>query len=317
MTEKRKAKRIVKNFNFQKEGASVHLVSTSQGGAANGFSTLIMKSNKTSDLPDVVETEQTIEKSKLKQITVTLSMQEFLQKFFNMWYDDAELLTAILGFETEYENYSKETEDKEPMTHGEYIKEKLQGFEVMKSMHEKTTDSVSALDHLTVLELQDNIEKKLIENEENMTKVHIEKSRLEAYEQAEADLNTQLNVVKSLESKNQELETELAAVKQELETINKAKADAALEDMKGKLEGLVEEEQIETMAKSMVAMDAVMVETVLAGLEVKKAAAKPEVKDIDEDLTIEKGRDVEANVDGSDKRNAFEEQLKKSQEALA
>lgn len=278
-----KAKRVIKEFNFEEEGASVHLVSKKQGGAANGFTTLIKKSNATSQLPDVdVEVENVDIQKKLEQIQVTLSMEEFLRKFFDMWYDDAELLTAMLGFETEHEAYMKSLEeDSEPMTHADYIASKLSSFEIMKSMHEGERPQVSALDIVTILELQENLEK----HEEMMDKVSIEKSRFNELEAKETELATELELRKSLESKVEELTTELDAIK-------KAQADAEAVAMKARIEGLVAEEKIEAMTKSLLAMDKesadLMIET-LAGsakkveesdLFVEKSAeGEPEVKD--------------------------------------
>jgi len=43
-TVKTKAKRKISKFNFEAEGSAVALVSASQGGAANSFKTLVIKS---------------------------------------------------------------------------------------------------------------------------------------------------------------------------------------------------------------------------------------------------------------------------------
>ncbi|QYC52512.1 putative pyridine nucleotide-disulfide oxidoreductase family protein [Salmonella phage SSBI34] len=44
----------------------------------------------------------------LEQVQLKISMQEFLRKFFDMWSSDAEMLTKLLGFQTELE-YEAET----------------------------------------------------------------------------------------------------------------------------------------------------------------------------------------------------------------
>ena len=273
-----KAKRHITEFNFEEEGASVHLVSKKQGGAANGFTTLIKKSNSTSQLPDVEDLD--IQK-KLEQITVTLSMEEFLRKFFDMWYDDAELLTAMLGFQTEHEAYMESLENSEPMTHADYIASKLSSFEIMKSMHEGERPQVSALEYVTILELQENLEK----HEEMMDKVSIEKSRFNELETKETELATAIEVQKSLEGKVEQLTAEL-------ETIKKAQLDAETSAMKARLEGLVAEEKIEAMTKSLLAMDKesadLMIETLSSSAKKveesdlfveKSAEGEPEVKD--------------------------------------
>lgn len=286
-----KAKRIIKEFDFESEGASVHLVSKKQGGAANGFKTLIMKSNSTEHLPDVEEIE--IQK-KLEQIKVTMSMEEFLRKFFNMYYDDAELLTAMLGFQTEYESYM-ESNQSEPYDHANYIADKLSGFEVMKSMHEQNFENVSASDVVSILELQEKIEKQL--NEEMMDKVSIEKSRLTQLEQAESELATNLELVKSLEAEKVELQTALDEIK-------KAQADAELENMQARLKGLIAEEKVESMAKSLLALDKESAEDMLEALSVQKKA-------VEETNLFEEVSNTVENTEKT-KEELFEEQLLKS-----
>lgn len=241
-----KAKRNITEFNFEEEGASIHLVSKKQGGAANGFKTLIKKSNATNKLPDVEEVDVDIQK-KLEQIKVTMSMEEFLSKFFHMYYDDAELLTAMLGFETEHEAYMNSLEeDSEPMTYSDYIASKLDSFEIMKSMQEGNYEQASALDYVTILELQENLENKL--NEEMMDKVSIEKSLLTDLEGKAEKLEAQVEIQKSLEAQVESLQGEL-------DTIKKAQVEAEEASMKARLEGVVAEDKIESLAKSLLAMD--------------------------------------------------------------
>ena len=81
-----KAKRKLSNFDFSGENAAVALVNKTQGGGANGYKTLVMKA------ADVV---------------VELSMEEFLHRFFNMWYDDAEYLAKLMGYEVTSDSYEE------------------------------------------------------------------------------------------------------------------------------------------------------------------------------------------------------------------
>lgn len=238
-----KAKRVISEFDFEKQGAAVHLVSKKQGGAANGFKTLIRKSKATAELPDLEELE--VEK-KLEQIKVTMSMEEFLHKFFDMYYDHAELLTAMLGYETEHEAYmSTLDETSEPMTHADYIASKLSSFEIMKSMHEGKYEA-SASDYVTILELQENLENQL--NEEMMDKVSIAKSLFTELEGKATQLETEMGLKKALETQVAELTTELDAIK-------KAKVAEKEASIKARLEGVVAEDKIEVMTKSLMSMD--------------------------------------------------------------
>lgn len=71
-------KRRLKNFDFKGENAAVALVSKDQGGAANGYETLIIKSND----PDVA---------------VTMTFGDFLYRFYGLWSGDADLVSRIAG----------------------------------------------------------------------------------------------------------------------------------------------------------------------------------------------------------------------------
>ena len=73
MTE---AKRLIKEFDFTSPDSAVSLVCEDQGGAANGYKTLLTKAT------DVV---------------VELSFAEFLYRFTDMWYDESRMVAHMLG----------------------------------------------------------------------------------------------------------------------------------------------------------------------------------------------------------------------------
>ena len=99
---KTKAKRKIYKFNFEAEGSAVALVSASQGGAANSFKTLVIKSaDKYS--------KEFIEKA--QKVQVVMEFDDFLQKFFDMWKEDAKILTSILGFGDEGMDSESESDD--------------------------------------------------------------------------------------------------------------------------------------------------------------------------------------------------------------
>ena len=64
MSEEIKAKRRLSNINFEKEGSHLALVHKMQGGSANGYKTLVMKSVDNRS-PEFIE--------KASQVKVTLS----------------------------------------------------------------------------------------------------------------------------------------------------------------------------------------------------------------------------------------------------
>ena len=99
---KTKAKRVISKFNFEGEGSAVALVSASQGGAANSFKTLVIKSaDKYS--PEFIQ--------KAQKVQVVMDFDDFLQKFFGMWKEDAKILTSILGFGDEEMDSESESDD--------------------------------------------------------------------------------------------------------------------------------------------------------------------------------------------------------------
>jgi len=101
-TVKTKAKRKISKFNFEAEGSAVALVSASQGGAANSFKTLVIKSaDKFS--------KEFIQKA--QKVQVVMEFDDFLQKFFDMWKEDAKILTSILGFGDEGIDSESESDD--------------------------------------------------------------------------------------------------------------------------------------------------------------------------------------------------------------
>lgn len=259
-TLKQKAKRVVRKFDFNKEDHCVSLVGGSLGHAANGFKTLLIKASKP---------EETIEvKKALEQITVTISMEEFLRKFFGLWSDEAELLTKLLGFETEYEAYKKEQEanGEEPWDYSKYLEGKVSQFTIMKSMNEGSIESITKSAFNDIVALQQKLEPALNEHittkEKQMEELELAKSALTA---KEAELATQVDLVKSLEAKVTELESQLAVVKA-------AEEKAKFDEFAAQLKGLVAEEKFETVAKAMYEMSKVNAEVVEVQIEALKAA---------------------------------------------
>jgi len=180
MTEQRKAKRKLTDINFENEGSHLALVHKDQGGAASGYSTLIMKAtNKYS--PEFIE--------KASQVKVTLSLPDFLEKFFYVWGEDAELLATLFGYEPsedESEEYSTQSfwswYREKAMEHGavdswgdpitrpnsqdrkEWIEDQLQGIEILKSatLAKGSADFINSLtekQYLGLLKDQQFIEK--------------------------------------------------------------------------------------------------------------------------------------------------------------
>lgn len=180
MTEQRKAKRKLTDINFEKEGSHLALVHKVQGGAASGYSTLVMKATDK-------YSEEFIKKA--SQVKVTLSLPDFLEKFFHVWGEDAELLATLFGYEPSEdsgEEYSTQSfwswYREKAMEHGavdswgdpitrptsqdrkEWVEDQLQGIEILKSatLAKGSADFISSLSeeqYLGLLKDQQFIEK--------------------------------------------------------------------------------------------------------------------------------------------------------------
>lgn len=175
---KRKVTRKIKKFDFSDENATVSLVGPSVGGAANSYITLVTKSNKN-------VSEEFLQKA--SQITVTMSINEYLQRFFGIYCTaDQELLARSLGFTTEgmdkaiLEQQEEMLEDQEPpeqpncwesepgdTEYEKWINYKLQSISVMKSLFEadnieEAIVNLSEEDYLQVLKDQEIVEKAFV-----------------------------------------------------------------------------------------------------------------------------------------------------------
>ena len=180
MTDKVKAKRKLTDITFEHEGAHLALVHKAQGGSANGYKTLVMKSVDNRS-PEFIE--------KASQVKVTLSLPDFLEKFFHVWGEDAELLATLFGYEPsedESEEYSTQGfwswYREKAMEHGavdswgdpitrptsqdrkEWVEDQLQGIEILKSatLSKGSADFINSLteeQYLGLLKDQQFIEK--------------------------------------------------------------------------------------------------------------------------------------------------------------
>ena len=90
MTEKtnQTKKRVMKNVTFDHENAHLALCSKEQGVANNADYALILKSQGAS--------EEFIEK--MQQVQITLELPDFLNRFFNIWEEDADVLATMMGY---------------------------------------------------------------------------------------------------------------------------------------------------------------------------------------------------------------------------
>lgn len=164
-----KAKRKLKDIDFSNQGAHVALVSKDQGGPANGHDyALVIKSNNFSQ--EFVQ--------KVQQVRVTMELPDFLRKFFNVYYEDAEILARMMGYETATEEESVET------SYEDYIQSKLNAFEILKSAAEsesiaETFSKLSEDEYLSMLKDQELVEKALVKIEKSKEVTDVTEAKVE------------------------------------------------------------------------------------------------------------------------------------------
>jgi hypothetical protein len=149
--DKIKAKRTLKSFDFSGENAAVALVGDIVGGPANNKKTVLYKSK---GKQMTKRSEAFIQK--MQEVTVTLPLPKFLEKFFYIWGDEAEALAALMG-------YVEPTEVEAETDPTGWLSEKIGGLVTMKSLNasDDITKSVATLseeDYLQVLKDQAMLE---------------------------------------------------------------------------------------------------------------------------------------------------------------
>lgn len=145
-------KRKLSDIDFSHEGSHIALCHKEQGAANMQEFALVLKASNFSD--------EFLEKA--AQVRVTMEFDEFLTRFFGMYYEDAEVLSRVLGFSDESEDNT------EVSTYEDYIQSKVESFEILKSIakSEKLADSLSKLtedQYLSILKDQSLIEKAFIQ----------------------------------------------------------------------------------------------------------------------------------------------------------
>jgi hypothetical protein len=174
----RKKKTLIEDLSFDHDSSHVALVGPIVGGPANGSpEALMLKASETF-------TDEVIEKA--SKVQVTLPIEEFLTKFFNLYYDDAEVLARAMGYTTQAMDFES---DAEPVQYTSYIDSKVQSIQIMKSMRKdngeiSAIDTLGALggeDYLSLLQDQERIEKAFEESEKiTKSKVSVKESESKA-----------------------------------------------------------------------------------------------------------------------------------------
>lgn len=256
-----KATRRLTDIKFEHEGAHVALVGKHQGGPANGITTLITKA-----------TNNITQEQVAKAATVTVEMQfpEFLRKFFGLYWDDAEVLSAVMGYgRTEYPDSNEK----------DYIDSRVESISIMKAVYkaqdvEKALAALTPDQHLALLADQEMLEKAFASIPEQPTKQEetqletilksaheefVTKAVSEAVAEVQKSLDAQAEVLKAAEAKLAEFETAAVAA------VTKARQEALTS-------AGVAADKVEALMKSLAPLDAEAFAAVVETLAVQKAA---------------------------------------------
>lgn len=151
---------VVKSKTIKDKG--IALCHESQGYSANMRPvSLLMKS----DLAPEQITKDVVKA--LRQVTVDMSFEEFLRRFFDMWSSDAELLAKLLGFETELENAAAENPDDEWLQrwnddNQEWLESKMESISIAKAAN--AGEELDLVKQYELIKLQQMFEKGVAEH---------------------------------------------------------------------------------------------------------------------------------------------------------
>jgi hypothetical protein len=274
-------------IDFSDDMSHIALVSKHQGGPASGANYNLVLKNVDNPSPEFVQ--------KMQAIQVTMTVPEFLSRFFMLWEEDVDFLAQLLGYVEPEDETMEAKED-----YDKWIEERFQSFSIIKSLHEAKSlpDALSKLteqDYLDILTDQALIEKALKEFD---AKSNASANSVEKPVEAPAS-----KVNKS--KKEKQMATPEMVEKEKLTAIEKA-----LEDQKIALEKALaqvkqyEDEKKEAIVKSKTdAVKAVVKDEKQAAVVVKAALALEDQADFDALIAVFKSMN-----DLLEKSGLFQEQ---------
>lgn len=235
MATARKTKRKLSDIDFSREDSHIALVSKKQGGPASGADyKLVLKSNKFSE--EYVQ--------KMQQVRVTMELPDFLERFFNLYGEQADILAYMMGYVEPAETQAMEQAEAEE-EYQDWIKSKMEAFEILKSAHEADSlaEVLSALDeteYLAMLNDQERIEKAFVKLE----KATKESAPAASAEGTDTSPASEVNIEEVSASVNkQELEKAKMEDEVKVETVEKAQFELvqkALDEQKVQLQKALE-----------------------------------------------------------------------------
>lgn len=255
-----KATRRLTDIKFEHEGAHVALVGKHQGGPANGITTLITKATNSI-------TQEHIDKA--TTVTVEMQFPEFLRKFFGLYWDDAEVLSAVMGYgRTEYPD----------ATEKDYIDSRVESINIMKAVYkaqdvEKALAALTPEQHLALRADQEMLEKAFAalpeqptEQEETQLETILKSAHEEFVTKAVADA---VAIEKAAFAAQEEV---LKAAQDKLAEFEAAAVAAVEKSRKDALTAVVAADKVEALLKSLAPLDAEGFAAVVENFAVQKAA---------------------------------------------
>ena len=288
-----KPKRKLKNIDFSDDMSHIALVSKNQGGPASGANYSLVLKNVDNPSPEFIQ--------KMQAIQVTMTIPDFLERFFMLWEEDVEFLSQLLGYVEPPEDEQAEAVD----DYNKWIEERLQSFSIIKSLHEAKSlpDALSKLteqDYLDILADQAEIEKvlKALDKEskgsEADTSTNVENTKVEA----SASKVTKNKKEKQMATPEMVEKSELIALQKSLDD-QRVALEKALADVKQ-----YEDEKKEAIVKSKTdAVKAVVKDEKQAAVVVKAALALEDQADFDALIAVFKSMN-----DLLEKSGLFQEQ---------
>jgi len=274
-----KATRRLTDIKFEHEGAHVALVGKHQGGPANGITTLITKA--TNNI-----TQEQIDKA--ATVTVEMQFPEFLRKFFGLYWDDAEVLSSVMGYgRTEY----PETTEKD------WIDSRVESISIMKAVYkaqdvEKALAALTPEQHLALMADQQMLEKAFAalpetptEQEDTQLETILKSAHEEFVTKAVADAVAE--VQKSLDAQAEVLK----AAQDQIAAFKAAEVAAVEKTRKDALTAVVAADKVEALLKAYAPMDAEGFALAVETLALQKAAVDQS------DLFVETGVSGEGEAD--------------------
>ena len=283
-----KPKRKLKNIDFSDDMSHIALVSKHQGGPANGADYSLVLKNLNNPSPEFIQ--------KMQAIQVTMTVPEFLGRFFMLWEEDVEFLSQLLGYVEPEDETMEAKED-----YDKWIEERFQSFSIIKSLHEAKNlpDALSRLteqDYLDVLQDQVEIEKalKAFDSKKSDTSTNVENTKVEA----SASKVTKNKKEKQMATPEMVEKSELIALQKSLDD-QRVALEKALADVKR-----YEDEKKEAIVKSKTeAVKVVVKDEKQAAVVVKAALALEDQADFDALIAVFKSMN-----DLLEKSGLFQEQ---------